>query len=226
MSSKALSAVAAALVGAAAAVLAWNRWITADNVLFGLLLAGLVGLAAAGIAFLACSIIMRCRQKKHPEAPVQDISTEDGILIVSPLEGKICPLDSIEDPVFSAGVLGKGCAIEPDKGEVYAPADGTILNIAESDHAISLRCDSGAELLIHVGMDTVERHGAGFLPQIRIGERVRCGQLLLKFDLLQIRADGYPVTTPVVVTNSDAFTEIAVVASGNVTAGQNILLIR
>lgn len=226
MSSKALSAAAAALVGAAAAVLAWNRWITADNVLFGLLLAGLVGLAVAGIVFLVCSVIMRCRQKKHPETPIQEVSPEDGILIVSPLEGKICPLDSIEDPVFSAGVLGKGCAIEPEKGEVYAPADGTILNIAESDHAISLQCDSGAELLIHVGMDTVERHGDGFVTQVRVGERVCRGQLLLKFDLLQIRADGYPVTTPVVVTNSDVFTEITVVASGNVTAGQNILLIR
>lgn len=226
MSSKAISATAAALVGAAAAVLAWSRWITADNVLFGLLLAGLVGLAAAGIVFLVCSVVMRCRQKKRPETLAQELSPEGGVVIVSPLDGKICPLDSIEDPVFSAEVLGKGCAIEPDKGEVYAPADGVILKIAESDHAINLRCDSGAELLIHVGMDTVERHGAGFTPQVHAGEHVRCGQLLLKFDLQKIRADGYPVTTPVVVTNSDAFSEVAVIASGNVKAGQNILLLR
>ena len=131
-----------------------------------------------------------------------------------------------EDPVFSAEVLGKGCAIEPDKGEIYAPADGVILKIAESSHAVSLRCDSGVDLLIHVGMDTVERHGAGFAPQVRAGEHVHSGQLLLKCDLQKIRADGYPLTTPVVVTNSDAFSDVTVVASGNVTEGQNILLLR
>ena len=107
-----------------------------------------------------------------------------------------------------------------------APADGVILKIAESSHAVSLRCDSGVDLLIHVGMDTVERHGAGFAPQVRAGEHVHSGQLLLKFDLQKIRADGYPLTTPVVVTNSDAFSDVTVVASGNVTEGQNILLLR
>ena len=147
------------------------------------------------------------------------------MLIASPLEGKLLPLDGIEDPVFSAEVLGKGCAIEPDKGEIYAPADGVILKIAESSHAVSLRCDSGVDLLIHVGMDTVERHGAGFALQVRAGEHVHSGQLLLKFDLQKIRADGYPLTTPVVVTNSDAFSDVTVVASGNVTEGQNILLL-
>ena len=205
MNSESDEAVTAAAVGIAAAILAWNRWITADSMLFGLLLAGLIGLAVAGVSFF---------------------SSEGGMLIASPLEGKILPLDGIEDPVFSAEVLGKGCAIEPDKGEIYAPADGVILKIAESSHAVSLRCDSGVDLLIHVGMDTVERHGAGFAPQVRAGEHVQSGQLLLKFDLQKIRADGYPLTTPVVVTNSDAFSDVTVVASGNVTEGQNILLLR
>ena len=209
----------AAAVGIAAAILAWNRWITADSMLFGLLLAGLIGLAVAGVVFLVCKVFSYYRKKRHPEAPVVSFFS-------SPLEGKLLPLDGIEDPVFSAEVLGKGCAIEPDKGEIYAPADGVILKIAESSHAVSLRCDSGVDLLIHVGMDTVERHGAGFAPQVRAGEHVQSGQLLLKFDLQKIRADGYPLTTPVVVTNSDAFSDVTVVASGNVTEGQNILLLR
>ena len=191
------------------------------------LLAGLIGLAVAGVVFLVCKVFSYYRKKRHPEAPVVSFfSSEGGILIASPLEGKLLPLDGIEDPVFSAEVLGKGCAIEPDKGEIYAPADGVILKIAESSHAVSLRCDSGVDLLIHVGMDTVERHGAGFAPQVRAGEHVQSGQLLLKFDLQKIRADGYPLTTPVVVTNSDAFSDVTVVASGNVTEGQNILLLR
>ena len=221
MSFKSAEAVTAAAVGIAAAILAWNRWITADSMLFGLLLAGLIGLAVAGVVFLVCKVFSYYRKKKrHPEAPVvSSFSSEGGMLIASPLDG-------IEDPVFSAEVLGKGCAIEPDKGEIYAPADGVILKIAESSHAVSLRCDSGVDLLIHVGMDTVERHGAGFAPQVRAGEHVHSGQLLLKFDLQKIRADGYPLTTPVVVTNSDAFSDVTVVASGNVTEGQNILLLR
>lgn len=227
MNSESAEAVTAAVVGIAAAILAWNRWITADSMLFGLLLAGLIGLAVAGVVFLVCKVFSYYRKKRHPEAPVVSFfSSEGGILIASPLEGKLLPLDGIEDPVFSAEVLGKGCAIEPDKGEIYAPADGVILKIAESSHAVSLRCDSGVDLLIHVGMDTVERHGAGFAPQVRAGEHVQSGQLLLKFDLQKIRADGYPLTTPVVVTNSDAFSDVIVVASGNVTEGQNILLLR
>ena len=220
MSSELAEAVTAAAVGIAAAILAWNRWITADSMLFGLLLAGLIGLAVAGVVFLVCKVFSYYRKKRHPEAPVVSFfSSEGGMLIASPLDG-------IEDPVFSAEVLGKGCAIEPDKGEIYAPADGVILKIAESSHAVSLRCDSGVDLLIHVGMDTVERHGAGFAPQVRAGEHVHSGQLLLIFDLQKIRADGYPLTTPVVVTNSDAFSDVTVVASGNVTEGQNILLLR
>ena len=161
MSFESAEAVTAAAVGIAAAILTWNRWITADSMLFGLLLAGLIGLAVAGVVFPVCKVLSK---KRHPEAPVVSFfSSEGGMLIASPLEGKLLPLDGIEDPVFSAEVLGKGCAIEPDKGEIYAPADGVILKIAESSHAVSLRCDSGVDLLIHVGMDTVERHGAGLL---------------------------------------------------------------
>ena len=227
MSFKSAEAVTAAAVGIAAAILAWNRWITAASILIGLLLAGLIGLAVAGVVFLVCKVFSYYWKKRHPEAPVVSFfSSEGGMLIASPLEGKLLPLDGIEDPVFSAEGLGNGCAIVPDKGEIYAPADCVILKIAESSHAVSLRCDSGVDLLIHVGMDTVERHGAGFAPQVRAGEHVHSGQLLLKFDLQKIRADGYPLTTPVVVTNSDAFSDVTVVASGNVTEGQNILLLR
>mgnify|MGYP002764151177 CR=1 FL=1 len=131
----------AAAVGIAAAILAWNRWITADSMLFGLLLAGLIGLAVAGVVFLVCKVFSYYRKKRHPEAPV--VSSEGGMLIASPLEGKLLPLDGIEDPVFSAEVLGKGCAIEPDKGEIYAPADGVILKIAESGTAWSRICSAG-----------------------------------------------------------------------------------
>lgn len=224
MNSKSAAGLLAALVGAAAAVLAWTR-ITADSVLFGLLLAGLVGLAAAGITLLVCAGIAFYRRKRRAETHSQHLSSVGGIVIASPLEGTVYPLSSIEDPVFSAEVLGRGCAIEPSRGEVFAPVDGVVLKIAQSSHAISLRSNSGVELLIHVGMDTVERHGDGFEPQVQAGETVRRGQLLLKFDLQQIRAAGYLLTTPVVVTNVDAFESIDVAASGRVRIGQDFLLI-
>ena len=122
MSSESAEAVTAAAVGIAAAILAWNRWITADSMLFGLLLAGLIGLAVAGVVFLVCKVFSYYRKKRHPEAPVVSFfSSEGGMLIASPLEGKLLPLDGIEDPVFSAEVLGKGCAIEPDKGVLGIP---------------------------------------------------------------------------------------------------------
>ena len=119
MSFESAEAVTAAAVGIAAAILAWSRWSTADSMLFGLLLAGLIGLAVAGVVFLICKVFSYYRKKRHPEAPVVSFfSSEGGMLIASPLEGKLLPLDGIEDQVFSAEVLGKGCAIEPDKGEI------------------------------------------------------------------------------------------------------------
>lgn len=225
MSSKSTAGILAILVGVASAVLAWTR-ITADSLLFGLLLAGLVGLAAAVLTLLVFAGISFCRRKRHRETPPQHLPAAGGVVVASPLEGTVYPLSGIEDPVFSAEVLGRGCAIEPSRGEVFAPVDGVVLKIAQSDHAISLRSSDGVELLIHVGMDTVERHGDGFEPQVQAGETVRCGQLLLKFDLQKIRAAGYPLTTPVIVTNSDAFAGIDVAVSGRVQAGQDLLLIR
>ena len=104
MSFESAEAVTAAAVGIAAAILAWNRWITADSMLFGLLLAGLIGLAVAGVVFLVCKVFSYYRKKRHPEAPVvsffYSFSSEGGILIASPLDGKLIPLDGIEDPVF------------------------------------------------------------------------------------------------------------------------------
>lgn len=155
-----------------------------------------------------------------PAAPAGDK------IICAPLEGEMRVLSEIEDPVFSSEALGKGCAIEPSKGEIVAPFDGTIEQVAETSHAVGLMGDNGVEVLIHVGMDTVELKGKGYDPKVKVGDKVKKGQLLLKFDMAAISAAGYKLTTPVVVTNTDDFTSVEPIATGKVTEGQDIVLVK
>lgn len=126
---------------------------------------------------------------------------------------------------LSSEALGKGCAIEPSGDAIVAPFDGVVEQIAQTKHAVGLRSETGVELLIHVGMDTVELKGLGFAPQVQVGDRVKQGQLLLKFNRTAIAAAGYRVTTPVVVTNTAAFKSVQVIASGTVIEGQKLLLL-
>lgn len=149
----------------------------------------------------------------------------DGVLVSSPMDGTVRPLTQIEDPVFSSEALGKGCAIEPLKGEVYAPFDGVISQLAETSHAVGISGKNGVELLLHVGMDTIELNGTYFEPQIKMGDAVRQGQLLLRFDMLAISAAGYSLTTPVVVTNTDDYSDIKVLSSGKTSVGQDLLAV-
>ena len=122
--------------------------------------------------------------------------------------------------------MGQGVAIEPSVGEVVAPADGTIRLLFPTNHAIGLATDDGAELLIHVGMDTVELDGKGFTAHVVQGSKVKKGQLLLTFDIEAIKEAGYSVVTPVIVTNSADFEAVETLASGQVDLGQNLLEIR
>lgn len=159
----------------------------------------------------------------EPDTPVNGTETH---ILYAPVSGHIRVLSQIEDPVFSSEVLGKGCAIEPSRGEIVAPADGVVEQLAETKHAVSLSCDNGLEVLIHVGMETVELKGNGYEPHVRVGDHVEKGQLLFKFDMQAIAAAGYALTTPVIVTNSDSFSHVEVVASGKVTAGQELLRVQ
>ena len=143
-------------------------------------------------------------------------------VVCSPLQGTVLPLDQVKDEVFSQKILGDGMAVVPVKGELYAPADGTIESVFESKHAISMVCANGAELLMHIGMDTVKLEGKGFTPQVKNGDAVKKGQLLMKFDLDGIKAAGYDVTTPIVVTNGDAFT-VNPVGEGAVVPGAALM---
>ena len=111
-------------------------------------------------------------------------------------------------------------------GEVHAPCDGTISTFFDTGHAFGLAADTGAELLIHVGMDTIKVGGKGFTPMVKEGDRVKKGQLLLKFDINYIKSQGLPVTTPVVVSNTDDFSDVTALASGKVDLHTNLLEIK
>ena len=142
-----------------------------------------------------------------------EVQTEPGVLYL-PVEGEVIPIADIGDGVFSEGILGPGCGIRPTGETVYAPADGKVTTVAETLHALGLQTGDGAEVLIHVGMDTVEMKGTGFEVLVKEGQKVRCGQPLLKFSRDKIKAAGYPTTTAFVITNGDEFSEVTVLQNG------------
>ncbi|WP_263059655.1 beta-glucoside-specific PTS transporter subunit IIABC [Pectobacterium sp. F1-1] len=132
--------------------------------------------------------------------------------ILSPLSGKLVALNDINDDVFSQGLLGQGVAIIPDSGEVVAPVSGEIITFLESKHAVGIRADSGLELLIHVGLDTVNLNGKHFTGYVQPGDRVSAGDRLISFDLNEITRLGYDPVTPVVIINSDEYASVVCAA--------------
>jgi PTS system beta-glucosides-specific IIC component len=130
-------------------------------------------------------------------------------IIVSPLKGEVKALKDIEDEAFSAEALGKGVAILPTEGKLVAPADGTISALFPTGHAIGIKTNAGAEILIHVGMDTVKLDGKYFTPKVQMGDTVTKGQLLLEFDIESIKKEGYSVISPVIITNVDNYIDIS-----------------
>ena len=141
----------------------------------------------------------------------------------SPLIGQVIPLSEVNDPVFSSEAMGKGCAVIPSEGKVFAPFDGIIVGLLDSHHAVGMESENGIEILIHVGMDTVKLGGKHFTCHIEDGQQVKKGQLLLEFDMDAIKAEGYEIVTPVIITNSDEFTEITTEAAGQVKNGDKLL---
>ena len=143
--------------------------------------------------------------------------------IKSPLSGKVIALSEIDDPVFAGGAMGNGIAIEPTDNKVYAPFDGEIEFIAESKHAIGLKSEDGVELLIHVGMDTVQMDGKGFDVKVKANEKVKAGELLLEFDKEAIQKAGYSLITPVVITNSFEFEQKQLCLDQEISYGKSII---
>lgn len=141
------------------------------------------------------------------------------LIITSPIKGKVIPLSEVKDATFAGGILGEGFAVEPEEGKVYAPFDGTCVSIFDTLHALALESDTGAELLIHVGIDTVKLNGEPFMAHISDGQHFRRGDLLLEFDIDKIKAGGCEIQTPVIVTNADDLPELRVESDRIVIGG-------
>lgn len=148
-----------------------------------------------------------------------NVSTE----LVSPLDGELLPLSEVKDEVFSSGAMGEGVAIEPSQGVLHAPDDGRVVMTFPTGHAIGMKTKDGAEILMHIGMDTVNLQGKGFETLVDKGDEVKAGDELVKFDIDEIHSAGYIVTTPIVVTNSKDYEKVSVVRQGEVKVGQEIL---
>jgi sugar PTS system EIIA component len=146
--------------------------------------------------------------------------------VYAPVEGKLIPLKEIPDQIFSEGVLGRGCGIEPITGIVAAPFDGKIVQVANTKHAIGIESNDGIELLIHVGIDTVEMNGKGFEPKARIGDVVKAGQVLLNFSIDEIKKAGYDSTTALIVTNSDDYLDVEFAQAGDKKFQDQIMVLK
>lgn len=143
--------------------------------------------------------------------------------IAAPISGTVIPLTAVDDKVFSSGIVGQGFAIVPDEGRVYSPVDGHIASTFASGHAIGINSNGGAEILIHVGINTVQLEGQHFQMQVKEGDVVKKGQLLLTFDLDEIKKAGYDTVTPVIVTNSEAWREMQISDKPHSRSGEPVM---
>lgn len=150
-------------------------------------------------------------------------SSNSSEIIQSPISASIVSLDEVKDEVFSSGAMGKGVAIIPAEDMIKSPIAGEVVSVFPTGHAIGLRSNAGAEVLIHIGMDTVELNGEGFGVLVKIGDKVNIGSPLVNVNFNLIKEKGYDITTPIVITNSNSYHTVETMQAGNVSSGENLL---
>ncbi len=199
--------VTQALDRMAGTAIAQNSWYS-----LLLLITGAVGLVLA--------MFLRTRKKPAPRVssrpvaliapPTETVIRADGREVLAPAVGKVIAREEIPDETFASGVLGEGVAIEPEEGVIFAPFDGEVALVADTKHAVGLTNDAGFELLIHVGIDTVAMNGDGFEAQVREGQKVRKGDVLLTFDREKIRKANHPDCVVILLKNADEYKNVQV----------------
>lgn len=206
---------------------------------FGNLINGLIAMAIClGVSFFVCLALYKPEPVggeaqntlKEPAGETKEKVQEikplvERIEVKSPLNGIVVPLKEVSDPVFSGGVLGEGVAVLPMDGKVYAPADGVVSAVMDTGHAVGLTADNGAEILIHVGLETVNLKGEGFCLHCNMGDRVKAGDLLLEWDIALLKEKGYDVITPVLISNTADFISVRQTEAAQVSAGDLLLTI-
>lgn len=170
------------------------------------------------VAVIKSALAEHLARTEAPAAPAASAA-----VLYAHMSGTVVPLCEVADEAFSSGALGEGIAIEPDEGRLYAPADAQVEAVFDARHAISLRTHGGAELLLHVGIDTVRLGGAHFTAHVAAGQQVKAGELLLSFDREAIRAAGYATVTPLTVCNGERMTAVPMRTEGHVRVGDALL---
>ena len=226
-----LTAVRGYSMGGSPSLMSLITFIGGDDpmhgMIFGAIAAVIIIAVSAVLSFIMFSDKML--DKDEDEVPAEDAPVEapkapaGKVTLSAPLTGEVVAVADIPDEVFATGALGEGLGIIPTIGEVKAPCDGEISAVMDTKHAVGITTPDGMELLIHVGLNTVELGGKFFEYAIKEGDAVKRGDLLIKFDLEQIKAAGYKMHTPVLVTNADDYSAVTAIASGNVKAGDDLL---
>lgn len=157
--------------------------------------------------------------EQKPAASAKADASAEIMTLAAHMNGTAIPLEEVEDEVFSQKILGEGVAIRPADGKLYAPCDGTIETVFDTKHAVNMVSADGAEVLMHIGIDTVKLEGKYFEAHVTDGQQVKKGDLLVSFDMDAITAAGYKLTTPLLVCNADEYTAVTPVAQGSVSAG-------
>ena len=195
---------------------------------------------AVGVAFVISFILYR---DAKPEAAAAAAATAETALedsqtdedskaevteeeLKSPVKGKVIPLAEVTDETFASEMLGTTVAVEPEDGRIVAPCDAEVLNVFDTGHAVCLTTQSGGELLIHVGIDTVKLDGKGFTKKVSDGAKVHAGDVLIEADLDTIRNAGYPATTMIILTNADQYSEVTKAEPGEAGTDQTIMKLR
>lgn len=189
----------------------------------------IISLLITAVSTAAITFILSLKFEKSVEIQVQEtaaIENEEKNTVYAPVNGKIVEMGDIPDPTFSEGVLGWTMGIYPEDGIVRAPFTGKIVQVSDTGHAIGLEGNDGMELLIHVGVDTVEMGGMGFDPKVKEGDEVNAGQELLVFDRKAVADAGHPDVVVVIVLNADDYTATELVAEGTVVAGTKIIQLK
>lgn len=151
--------------------------------------------------------------------------TPEEITLVAPVSGALVDLGEVPDPVFAEKMMGDGIAIEPDYGEVVAPVDGKVIQLFPTKHAVGIEAPNGAEILIHIGLDTVNLNGEGFTAHVEEGDQVKQGDQLISFDLNVIKEKAKGTVIPIIITNGDDMGEIQQLEKQQVTVGQDDILV-
>lgn len=185
---------------------------------------GVIGMFGAGI--LACVMTwfagLPAEKPKDTTLVIEKTGEND---VLAPLSGTVLPLENVPDATFSSGLLGQGVAIIPNDNRVIAPFDGEIASLFQTKHAIGIQSETGVEVLIHVGIDTVKLDGQHFTAHVKVGDKVRAGDLLIEFDRHAIRSAGYDLATPVIISNSDDYRAVETVNASTITLGTRLLSI-